>query len=113
MENGKILFNEKCSICNFEIQHYKKRSHLEFEDCSDMSDKYLKKLHVIFDNGKELVGVDAFVYIWKRTKGYAWLAKFTNLPIIYQFAKLAYSFIAFLLFWRFKIAMKLAVLKAK
>ena len=23
--DGKVLFNEKCSICNFEIKHYKKR----------------------------------------------------------------------------------------
>jgi len=71
--NGKVLFNEKCSICNFEIKHYKKRSHLTFDDCSHMEDKYLKKLHVVFDDEKELVGVDAFIYIWKRTKGYGWL----------------------------------------
>ena len=63
--NGKVLFNEKCGICNFEIQHYKKRSLLEFSDCSQMDDKYLKKLHVIFTDGKELAGVDAFIYVWK------------------------------------------------
>ena len=66
-DNGKVLFNEKCSICNFEIKH----SQLTFNDCSHMEDKYLKKLHVVFDDDKELVGVDAFIYIWKRTDGYA------------------------------------------
>ena len=71
--DGKVLFNEKCSICNFEIKHYKKRSELDFTDCSHMEDKYLKKLHVTFDDGKELVGVDAFIYVWNRTKGYRWL----------------------------------------
>ena len=71
--NGKVLFNEKCSICNFEIKHYKKRSELDFTDCSHMEDKYLKKLHVTFNDGKELVGVDAFIYVWNRTKGYRWL----------------------------------------
>ena len=45
---GKVLFNEKCSICNFEIKHYKKRSELIFNDCSHMEDKYLKRLHVVF-----------------------------------------------------------------
>ena len=83
-DNGKVLFNEKCSICNFEIKHYKKRSDLNFEDCSDMNDKYLKKLHVVFEDGDELIGVDAFIYVWKRTDGYAWLAKFTSAPVIYQ-----------------------------
>ena len=53
--DGKVLFNEKCSICNFEIKHYKKRSELDFTDCSHMEDKYLKKLHVTFDDGTELV----------------------------------------------------------
>jgi predicted DCC family thiol-disulfide oxidoreductase YuxK len=106
MDKGKILFNEKCSICNYEIKHYKKRSNLNFEDCSDMSDKYLKKLHVVFENGDELIGVDAFIYVWKRTNGYGWLAKFISAPVIYQCAKIAYSCIAFLLFWRFKIVQK-------
>jgi hypothetical protein len=50
-----------------------------------------------------LVGVDAFIYIWKRTKGYGWLGKFVGLPIIKQCAIFAYSILAFLLFWRFKI----------
>ena len=102
-DNGKVLFNEKCSICNFEIKNYKKRSKLDFTDCSHMEDKYLKKLHVTFDDGKELVGVDAFIYIWKRTDGYAWLGKFVGLPVIKQCAVFAYSILAFLLFWRFKI----------
>ena len=67
MNDSKILFNEKCSICNFEIKHYKKRSELNFVNCSEMEDKYLKKLHVIFDDGKELSGVDAFIYVWEET----------------------------------------------
>jgi predicted DCC family thiol-disulfide oxidoreductase YuxK len=94
-DNGKVLFNEKCSICNFEIKHYKKRSQLAFNDCSHMEDKYLKKLHVVFDDDKELVGVDAFIYIWKRTDGYAWLGRFVGLPIIKQCAVFAYSILAF------------------
>ena len=51
-DEGKVLFNEKCSICNFEIKHYKKRSELTFNDCSHMEDKYLKRLHVVFADGK-------------------------------------------------------------
>ena len=107
MEKGKVLFNEKCSICNFEIKHYKKRSSLNFEDCSAMEDKYLKALYVQFSDGTELKGVDAFIYVWSNTKGYNWLAKITKLPIIFQIAKFCYGPIAFAIFWRFKIFGKL------
>ena len=48
---GKVLFNEECSICNFEIKHYKKRSQLEYENCSQKGDKYLKALYVEFPDG--------------------------------------------------------------
>ena len=102
-DEGKVLFNEKCSICNFEIKHYKKRSELTFNDCSHMEDKYLKRLHVVFADGKELVGVDAFIYVWNRTKGYKWLGTVVSLPVIKQFALFTYAILAFLLFWRFKL----------
>ena len=66
MDNdGKVLFNEKCSICNFEIKHYKKRSELDFTDCSHMEDKYLKKLHVTFDDGN----VEAVMAVYKYDNG--------------------------------------------
>ena len=103
MAKGKVLFNEKCSVCNFEIQHYKKRSNLNYTDCSAMDDKYLKALHVQFDDGKELIGIRAFIYVWNNTDGYRWLARLIGLPIIFQLSQFAYSIIARILFWRFKI----------
>ena len=106
MKKSEILFNEKCAICNFEIKHYKKRSDLNFVNCSEMGDKYLKKLHVRFQDGKELSGVDAFIYVWERTKGYAWLAKLISLPVVKQLSKIAYAILAFLLFYKYKIFSK-------
>ena len=102
MNDSKILFNEKCSICNFEIKHYKKRSELNFVNCSEMEDKYLKKLHVVFDDGKELSGVDAFIYVWERTNGYNWVARIIRQPVIYHLSKITYFFLAYILFWRYK-----------
>ena len=102
MNDSKILFNEKCSICNFEIKHYKKRSELNFVNCSEMEDKYLKKLYVVFDDGKELSGVDAFIYVWERTNGYNWVARIIKLPVIYHLSRVAYFFLAYMLFWRYK-----------
>jgi hypothetical protein len=42
-----------------------------------------------------------------------WLAKFTSLPVVYHCAKIAYAFIAFLLFWRFKLALAISGNKGK
>ena len=106
MEKSKVLFNEKCAICNFEIKHYKKRSELQFQDCSAMEDKYLKKLHVVLEDGTELSGVDAFIYVWDRTKGYNWLGNIIRLPVIYHLSKIAYFFLAYILFWRYKYLAK-------
>jgi len=102
-QDGKVLFNEECSICNFEIKHYKKRSQLEYENCSDKGDKYLKALYVEFPDGSEIKGVEAFVYVWSNTKGYNWLARFVSTPVVFTIAKLVYAFLAFILYWRFKL----------
>ena len=106
MNDSKILFNEKCSICNLEIKHYKKRSDLNFVNCSEMGDKYLKKLHIRFENGTEISGVDAFIYVWERTNGYYWIAALIRMPVIYHLSKIAYFFLAYILFWRYKYFVK-------
>jgi|TARA_B110000438_G_C15814368_1_gene651264 predicted DCC family thiol-disulfide oxidoreductase YuxK len=103
MEKERILFNQKCSLCNFEINHYKTRSDLNFVDCSDMEDKYLKQLHVIFPDNTELSGVDAFIYTWNHTKGYEVLGKIIALPVIKSIAVIVYAVIARLLYWKFKL----------
>ena len=100
---GKVLFNEECSICNFEIKHYKKRSQLKYENSSQRGDKYLKALFIEFPDGSEIKGVDAFIYVWTNTRGYQWLAKFVSLPIVISVARIVYAFLAFILYWRFKI----------
>ena len=47
MNESKILFNEKCSVCNFEIKHYKQRSELNFGVViyiGDNDENYVKDL---------------------------------------------------------------------
>ena len=101
--SGKVLFNEECSICNFEIKHYKKRSQLEYENSSQKGDKYLRALYVEFPDDSEIKGVEAFIYVWSNTKGYNWLARFVSTPVVFTIAKLVYAFLAFILYWRFKL----------
>ena len=51
---------------------------------------------------QELSGVDAFIYVWHRTNGYRWLASIIGLPVVYHLSKIAYFFLAYILFWRYK-----------
>ena len=104
MSKEKILYNQKCSLCNFEINHYKQRSDLNFVDSSQMEDKYLKRLHVVFADDSELSGVDAFLYVWSNTNGYQWLAKIVALPLIKQFSIVLYAVISRIIFWQFKLS---------
>ena len=106
-DDGVVLFNEECGICNFEINHYKKRSKLKFQDCSQLGDKYLKQLHIRFSDNSELVGIDAFIYVWNHTSGFQFVSKIINVPIVYTISKIAYKVVAILLFYRFKIKKKL------
>ena len=101
-DDGVVLFNEECGICNFEIKYYKKKSKLKFQNCSQLGDKYLKQLHIKFPDNSELVGVDAFIYVWQNTNGFRFLSRIIKIPIIYIISKIAYKVIALLLFYRFK-----------
>ena len=55
---------------------------------------------------RELKQHPAFIYVWERTKGYAWLAKLVGLPVVKQLSKIAYAILAFLLFYKYKIFSK-------
>ena len=68
-----------------------------------MSDKYLRRLHFLFECGKTKVGLDAFIEIWKQTAGFKAAGLFFSLPIIYQLATLAYEVFSLLLFYKFKV----------
>ena len=104
---GVVLVNKEGDILNYEINHYKKKSKLKFENCSQLGDKYLKQLHIKFPDNSELVGVDAFIYVWNHTKGFQFLSKVIKVPIIYSISKLVYKVVALILFYRFKIKKKL------
>ena len=70
----KVFFNNSCSICRFEINHYKKISSNNFEwvDITNNKDaltltsksqkELLRRMHVI-DNGEVVGGAKAFLII--------------------------------------------------
>ena len=74
----KVFFNNSCNICRFEIDHYKKISDDSFEwiditnneDALSLTSKsqkdLLRRLHVI-NQGKVIVGAEAFIVIWSNS----------------------------------------------
>ena len=108
----KVYFNNSCSICRFEINHYKKqKNNLEWIDISTQkksrkdtnknTKELLRRLHTI-KNNKVYSGVDAFIEMWSEIPRYSFLAKIIRKPVIYHFFWFLYEVFALILFYKNK-----------
>ena len=83
----KVFYDGKCGMCSREIRHYMKispRKTFIWRDIANepqhlkeinVSQSYaLKRLHVIDQDGKIQVGVDAFIAIWSKIPRWRLLA---------------------------------------
>ena len=106
----KVLFNDSCSICSKEINHYKSPDNeINWIDINDLElstkisgkshEDLLRRLHVIKDD-KVYSGVSAFIIMWDNIPKYRWIANLVALPGIYQFSLLLYEVIALILFYK-------------
>ena len=105
----RVYYNQKCTVCNIEISHYKKKkvSNLIWVDINSPSDdlkmlgkshkEMMRRLHVV-DGETIYSGASAFIVLWSNLPNYKLLSKIFNLPIIFQVFSICYEFIAFLLF---------------
>lgn len=105
----KVLFNDKCSICSKEINHYKnlKTDNINWLDINDLSiakkisgkshKELLRRLHVVSEN-KVYSGVKAFIVMWGSIPRYRWLSKLVALPAIYHLSVVIYELIAIFLY---------------
>ena len=105
----RIYYNQKCTVCNIEISHYKKKnvSNLIWVDINSPSEdlkllgkshkEMMRRLHVV--DGKTIYSVAiAFIILCGHLPNYKLLSKILNFPIIFQVFNIFYEFIAFLLF---------------
>ena len=108
----KVYFNNSCSICRFEINHYKKlENNLEWidistekkskEDTAKNAKELLRRLHTV-KNNKVYSGVDAFIEMWSEIPRYSFLAKIIRKPVIYQVSWFLYEVFALILFYKNK-----------
>ena len=104
----KAYYNEKCSICRIEINHYKKICKtidwIDINNNHELNNKGLKnknqilrRMHVQNDD-KILIGIDAFIFIWSKIPKYRILSKLLKFPVVYQLSFVAYEILAFILF---------------
>ena len=104
----KVYFNNSCSVCRMEINHYKKfNEKLGWIDVTNnkeaqketakSSAELIRRLHVEQD-GKIYQGIDAFLIVWSRLPKYRWLYKLVKTPGIYHTSYIAYECLAYILF---------------
>jgi predicted DCC family thiol-disulfide oxidoreductase YuxK len=113
----KVYYNESCSICRAEINHYKKQN-IEEIDWVDITNNItaeketlkddktlLRRLHVKKD-GKIFSGAEAFLLVWKNIPKYKFLYSILRLPFIFQIFSLIYEIVAFFLYLKNKKQIK-------
>ena len=113
----KVFFNNSCSVCRLEINHYKKisESNLEWIDITNNDDalkitsktqeELLRRLHVI-DNGKVIDGAKAFIIIWSKIPKYKFLSKLFSIKPFFLIFHYIYEFVAYFLFLKNKSQLK-------
>ena len=113
----KVFFNNSCSVCRMEINHYKKisESNLEWIDITNNNDalkitsktqeELLRRLHVI-DNGKVIGGAKAFIIIWSKIPKYKFLSKLFSIKPFFLIFHYIYEFVAYFLFLKNKGQLK-------
>ena len=104
----QVIYNNSCSICRLEINHYKKQNTdtIQYFDLhqnlpekfgSIEKSKLIRKLHVS-DGDKIYIGVDAFKLIWSKINRYRFLAKLLDYKVVHFLATYLYEVLAFFLY---------------
>ena len=108
----KVYFNNACSFCKLEIDHYKKiTKDIDWVDISTNKNakketktsakNLLRRLHVKKKN-KIYQGVDAFIELCSEIPRYRFLAFLLRKPLFYQLAWFLYEIFALFLFYKNK-----------
>lgn len=110
MEDTRVLYNDTCPICSFEIDAYRRRAiqeglPLQFDTLDQAAmwgigpEQAARRLHVL-QGGKVLSGVPAFRALWAEMPHLQWLARLTGRPFIGAAAVTLYDkLLAPVLYW--------------
>ncbi len=113
----KAYYNNSCSVCKLEVNHYKKIPQVDI-DWIDITENKLaqamlkktdaeliRRMHVT-ENGKLYKGADAFIKIWSKIPRYKFLSKILGTQPILLVFKCVYEILALLLFLKNKSQIK-------
>jgi len=100
----RVLFNETCPVCRFEIDAYRRRAladglPIRFDpldsaaDWGLTTDQAARQLHVRQD-GRILAGLEAFRALWSAMPRWRWLARVTSWPAVRPVADALYTRVA-------------------
>lgn len=100
----RILYNDTCPVCRFEIDSYRKTAEREAlpmrfdrleqaESWGLTPDQAARRLHVV-SGGRLLSGMEAFRAIWARLPRWRWAARVAGWPVLRQALGFAYDRIA-------------------
>jgi predicted DCC family thiol-disulfide oxidoreductase YuxK len=95
-----LYYDGQCSLCQAEMSRLEqhKRHNLQLVDIHQLTDdktlptreQLLENLHLVTAEGETLVGLEANVAAWQKTR-YGWLWRILLWPLVYPVAKLAYQ----------------------
>ncbi len=101
------FYNGSCPVCRHEMEAYRRRAEAREIESLDWSDimaepqrlaalgitleQAERRLIARDEQGRVLVGVDAFAEIWRRLPGYGWAAWLITRPGIHWLAAIAYD----------------------
>jgi len=103
-DDTRILYNDTCPLCRFEIGHYRAAATrdgapLRFDRLDEAAswglteDAAARRLHVLMD-GHLLSGLEAFRAIWASLPRWRWLARVTGWPLVRPVVGFLYDRIA-------------------
>jgi predicted DCC family thiol-disulfide oxidoreductase YuxK len=109
-EEIRVLYNETCPVCRFEIGVYRRQAQADglairfdaldrAEDWGLTADEAARQLHV-WQDGQVLSGLTAFRALWAQMPRWRWLARVTGWPLIEPLVGLLYSRLAAPLLYR-------------
>jgi predicted DCC family thiol-disulfide oxidoreductase YuxK len=114
----RVLFNDQCPVCSFEINHYAAYARREglavqFDDLNGPkraawgidADTAAQRLYVLRD-GELTSGIPAFLVLWREMPRYRWLARIVGLPGIRQAACALYDHMLAPLIYRWHLRRK-------
>lgn len=104
MSETRVLYNETCPVCRFEIDGYRRRAvadglPIRFDQLDQASDWGLtpdqaaRELHV-WQDGRVLSGMPAFRALWQAMPRWRWLARASGWPVVRPVADWAYARVA-------------------